>query len=232
MYQLALILCIISTQALADESKKINYHALNQALFSFVYKENGWGCEESRSGTGSTLKETSTLRAELPKLLRRINAHIMIDAACGDFNWMKTVDLSMLHLYIGLDIVPEMIAQNIERYGANNRLFFTVDIASFPLPRADVVMCRDCIQHLPDENIFAIIRNIKKSKSTYLLMSNQEDIEENRNMTGKLVYQPLRLSFRNLFLKPFSFPKPMFAIDEGLNDKKLCLWRVEDLPDF
>ncbi len=228
-----IILSALKSENLAAEpKKKINHHLLNQALFSYIYDENGWGCDESRSGQGSTLRRTRKIRQELPKLLTKLDAKILIDAACGDFNWMKEVDLSMLDLYIGLDVVPQAIEDNIKKYGSRKRLFFTVDLTAFPLPKVDVILCRDCIQHLTDENIFSLIRNIKKSNSTYVLFSNQPDVTRNKNFTGKLVFQPLRISFRNLMKPPFNFSAPLISIEEDFDDKTLCLWKVEDLPDF
>ena len=64
-----------------------------QAVFAEIYQTNRWNDSESRSGAGSSLRETETLRAELPALLARHRIESIADIPCGDFNWMSAVDL-------------------------------------------------------------------------------------------------------------------------------------------
>lgn len=60
----------------------------------------------------------------------------MLDAPCGDFNWMRFVDLGKTH-YIGCDIVPEVIETNGMRYA--DREFHALDLAAEPLPNVDLI---------------------------------------------------------------------------------------------
>jgi hypothetical protein len=46
--------------------------------------------------------------------LTKVNAYNIVDLGCGDFYWMKEVDLPCK--YIGLDIVQEVIEENKEMY--------------------------------------------------------------------------------------------------------------------
>ena len=80
-------------------------------VFSRIYEKNLWGDSESRSGRGSTLGRTAVIRDALPALLEGVGARSMLDAACGDFNWMARVDLRGVR-YVGVDVVPELIATN------------------------------------------------------------------------------------------------------------------------
>src|SRR5215510_10802135 len=82
-----------------------------ESTFAPFYTESLWGDSESRSGPGSNLTRTAKLRHELPALLQEIGARSMLDAPCGDFNWMKDTNLS-LDLYFGVDIIPDLIARN------------------------------------------------------------------------------------------------------------------------
>src|SRR5688500_1614611 len=76
--------------------------------FSEIYRDNLWGDPESVSGRGSTLARTVNIRKALPELLRSINARSLLDAPCGDFNWMRLVDLGEIR-YTGVDVVSELI---------------------------------------------------------------------------------------------------------------------------
>ena len=76
------------------------------SVFSEIYRTNAWRDPESVSGRGSTLARTNVITSHLPVLLQELNADSLIDAACGDFNWMRYVDLGSIK-YIGVDIVPD-----------------------------------------------------------------------------------------------------------------------------
>ena len=95
--------------------------------FRHVYNTNAWGGLESVSGEGSSLEQTVILRKKLPSLLRSIQATVMLDAPCGDYFWMKELSLD-LELYIGVDIVKEIIDQNRRRYGGRGKQFLVKDI--------------------------------------------------------------------------------------------------------
>jgi hypothetical protein len=44
------------------------------------------------------------------------SAKTLLDAGCGDFNWMRHVNLK-LDQYIGIDVVPELICENQRQFG-------------------------------------------------------------------------------------------------------------------
>ncbi len=212
-------------------AQEINHAKLNKALFTRIYEHNCWSSKESHSGLGSTLYKTQYIRKGLPELIKKYEIKTILDAPCGDFNWMKEMDFSIIDLYIGIDIVEALIFENGRKYGNSHRFFFVTDIVNAPLPHADLMLCRDCMQHLPDCNVFNLINNIKRSKIKYLLASNYPERTENHDILDSL-YNTTRVAFRNLFLPPFNLPKPLAIIDEGFDKKVLCLWQVSDLPWF
>lgn len=76
--------------------------------FQRIHDTNLWGAAESVSGLGSEIDATATLRAELPKLLRRRKVTTLLDAPCGDVGWIASTDLGVR--VTGVDIVPDLIA--------------------------------------------------------------------------------------------------------------------------
>ena len=197
--------------------------------FVRIYRDNAWGDSESVSGPGSAIQPTSLFRDQIPLLLRDVGARSLLDAPCGDFNWMRMLDLGATR-YVGVDVVPELIAANQARYGDRRRRFLCLDITRDRLPRVDVIFCRDCLVHLSFADIAAALRNFKRSGSTFLIATTF--VERNRNdeiATGG--WRPL-----NLERPPFVFPPPLRLIDEGCTegggryrDKHLGLWRLKDL---
>lgn len=197
--------------------------------FTPFYAENRWGDEESVSGPGSSLDRTAKLRRELPALLTELGTRTLLDAPCGDFNWMKDTDIGV-EQYIGADIIPDLIARNQQLYGNSETLFVMLDVTRDKLPCVDVILCRDCLIHFSYRHISAAIKNFKRSGSTYLITNSYPAWHRNENIrTG--YFRPL-----NLTLPPFNFPPPIRQINEKPADdealffgKLLGVWKLSDL---
>ena len=202
--------------------------------FDEIYARGIWkeGQEESASGPGSTLSQTTVLRKFLPIVLDELKVGSMIDLPCGDFNWMRLFDWSTRN-YLGLDIVKEVIKVNRARYG-NDRIRFDVfDVLSGKLPPADLVFCRDLLVHFSFDDIQKALINITRSEVKYLMTTTFPEEPDNEEIqTGD--WRPI-----DLCKAPFDFPKPLMLLKEhcteadGLfGDKSLGLWRVEELGDI
>lgn len=200
-------------------------------IFTYIFDSNLWGSTQSDSGVGSELAATATVRGEIPALLRRLRARTLLDAPCGDFGWLAQADLSRVD-YIGADIVAALVARNAERYPGPRRRFLCLDLITDPLPRADVVLCRDCLVHLNYPQIFATFANLRRSRSRYLLTTTFVELDANYDVdTGD--WRAV-----NLCLPPFRLPEPEALIIEGCTevggayaDKALGLWKISDLPE-
>jgi len=190
--------------------------------FTAIYRDNLWNNEESYSGGGSTLKRTSPVRSQLPTLLKARRIRSICDAGCGDFNWMKHVDLAQT-MYIGVDLVRDMIEANKALYGNERRSFIELDIVSEVVPKVDLIFCRQCLYHLCLSDIHAALINFKSSMSRYLLVTHNPGVSINIDTsTG---------GFRRLnwTLPPFNFADPILRLSEVQSDQCLALWRLEDI---
>ena len=202
-------------------------------VFSKIYSDNFWLSKESRSGGGSLISATKTIREKLPELWKKYDIKTFLDVPCGDFNWIKEVDKTGI-TYIGGDIVGEMIEENSKKYSAENVSFKVIDITKDDLPQVDMIFCKDCLQHLSNEKIFLALRNFKKSKSRFLLTTSYSKTLYNWDILDGDC-RPL-----NLLKKPFCLPKPMLIIREksrgggwGVdNDKDMYLYDLNDIADF
>jgi hypothetical protein len=196
--------------------------------FTEVYEKNIWRGTESVSGTGSDTKQTVLLQQSLPKLFRELGVTSIVDAPCGDFHWMKNVSLHVD--YVGVDIVEELVGRLNGLYATPRRRFECLDLVTEILPRADLILCRDCLVHLPLQEVAIAIRQFIKSGATWLLTTTFPHAEENGDVRWS-GWRPL-----NLEIAPFGFPKPHRLIVEGCTedggkyvDKSLGLWRLADL---
>lgn len=200
-------------------------------MFADIYRRGGWvGSRPTVSGSGSVLEQTAALREELPGLLSELGAQSLLDAACGDLHWMKECELPVAR-YIGVDIVPDLIARNSREFPSERFSFIVADLADDPLPEVDVILCRDCLVHLTLGEVTAVLSNFRRSGSRYLLTTTFPGHDRNEDLDQAGGWRPL-----NLTLAPFGFPAPLRLIDEGCTegdgryaDKSLGLWRLADL---
>jgi len=207
----------------------LNRRAYMESTFASFYTDNRWGDSESASGPGSNLDSTTKLRNELPQLLAEVGSKTLLDAPCGDFNWIKETHLR-LEQYTGVDVVADIVTRNQKLYGNERTTFLVRDLTRDKLPRADVILCRDCFIHLSYRHIAAAIRNFKRSRSAYLLTNTYPLFRSNQNIkTGG--FRPI-----NLRLPPFDFPTSIRQINEKFPEqqteffgKTLELWRLDDL---
>jgi hypothetical protein len=202
----------------------------NEEIFTHIYQHNKWGHGDTRSGKGSSLDRTVRLREQLPDLISQLNITSLLDIPCGDFYWMKQIELP-LQQYIGADIVASLAEENTNRYGSDNKKFLQLDLMHDELPAADAILCRECLVHLSFEDIAQAIKNIRRSDATYLLTTHFPELGSNTNIvTGK--HRPL-----NMQLSPFFWPAPIAEIVEDnvstrRGKKCLSVWRVSDLPEL
>jgi glycosyltransferase involved in cell wall biosynthesis len=199
-------------------------------IFTRYYRENVFGGLESRSGGGSSLEQTETIRRLLPGVLEEFGVKSIVDAPCGDFYWMQHVPLGNVD-YTGIDIVEALVQKNNVRFQTETRQFLCLDLSKSIVPRVDLVLCRDCLVHVPFKKALEVLRNFARSGSEYLLTTTFTSIKRNKEVGPRDIWRPL-----NLELPPFSFPPPIRLINEHctegdgrFRDKSLGLWRLKDL---
>ena len=198
-------------------------------VFGQIYRDNLWGSSESFSGTGSEFANTKNIRKELPDIIDRIGAKSLLDIPCGDFQWMKKTDLRNIDIYIGADIVPELISRNQHEHAKSNVEFRMLEIMADSLPKVDLILCRDLFIHFSNDDIRKSIANVKNSHSKYLLTTTYRGFNINYDIITGSAHEI------NLEKETFNFPKPIeyMAEDDGSEfNKSLGLWKVSDLPSL
>lgn len=198
--------------------------------FSEIYAKNIFGGKESFSGEGSNMIQTAEIRREIPLLIQNYSIRTFLDAPCGDWFWMCKTSLGVEH-YTGIDIVRELIDKNKQIFMNESTNFLCLNLVEDLLTKADLIFCRDCLVHLPFDDIRKIIANFKRSQSSYLLSTTFTDRVSNSDLLRDVFWRPL-----NLELPPFDFPKPLKIINEKCTeyngiyaDKSLGLWLLDDI---
>ena len=204
--------------------------------FAYIFETNLWGAEQSLSGLGSSVDATRDVRAALEQVCREYEIKTLLDLPCGDVSWIHQAKLPIRE-YIGGDIVPEIIEGNRARTDLQGLQytvrFEVIDLTRDPLPKADLILCRDCLVHLSFANIRMAFNNIATSGVTYFLTTTFPDHHKNEDVEDG----DWRLL--NLELPPFSLPKPLAIFNEGCEeengafaDKSLGLWSIESVKEL
>jgi hypothetical protein len=174
------------------------------------------------SGTGSALAVTKSLRALLPGLLEEIGCETLIDVGCGDLTWMSAVKLPAD--YIGIDVVPSVIAANAQKYGGER--FFCLDAIADELPDGDTLLCREILFHLSFADIHSLLCNFARKPRRWLIATTDTATWFNADIRSG-DYRLL-----DLCRAPFRFPAADIVIDdsEQIAGRRLGVWRFDRLP--
>ena len=187
--------------------------------FTKIYSSNHWNSSESRSGEGSTLENTQNIRAELPKILDRYKINKMLDAPCGDFNWMQHVTKNTSIKYIGGDIVEPLIKFNQSEYGDKDTIFIHLDLTKNTLPKVDLLFCRDCLFHLSYRDISLVLNNFLGSSIPYLMTTSSAAPSGPRIENSDIATSDWRLI--DFFTEPFSLSQ--CDVLESISDEMVSL---------
>jgi SAM-dependent methyltransferase len=146
-------------------------------VFNRVYIEGWWGRDASNrgwSGTGSTLEITKEYRAFIEDFIVRNRITSVVDAGCGDWNFSKDIDWHGAQ-YVGIDI-STVVLERVKKKYENEHVTFWVGDATEELPAADLLICKDVLQHLPNRLIQKFIKNnLKKGKYRWAIITNDMD---------------------------------------------------------
>lgn len=195
----------LNRRIVANRWRKVFKQRTTKERFTMIYHEKLWKGSESVSGYGSGFEYTKNLRKTIVDIVNNFKIVSILDLACGDFNWMRYVLDKTPSSYLGVDIVDSLIQINRVKYETDKVKFATLDIVNDDIPSANLVICRDVLFHLPNEDILRIINKVVESSSIYLLITNHIAMEDDR-------FENIDIStgdFRriDLFKPPFSLPK-------------------------
>ena len=154
--------------------------------------------QESLSGPGSHLENTTEIISFINSTLINYNITSILDLGCGDWNWFKKVDLRNCS-YEGWDCDDVMIDNN-KKFGHS---FFVKDIITDEYPDVDLIICRDVLFHFPKDMGSAVLQKIKRS-SKYFLSTTFKDVTENSEIDNYANIPGWGYYKINLDIEPFN----------------------------
>ncbi len=199
-----------------------------EAIFTELFLNNSWGSRETRSGPAATLERTEQVRRALPDICKELEIQTLLDCGCGDWNWMKHVDLSGV-AYMGVDIVEPLITDCQERYTKDTVNFQKLDVIQDPPETADLWLMRDFLCQYSYKDCLTALQKFVESGSQYIAVTTVETMDPYQDcMEGS--YRAL-----NLLAAPFILPEPMMEYDDGtqwFRTKKLVVYNRQQIIEW
>ncbi len=187
------------------------------AIFDSIYETNLWG-----NGSGSGSKETLNQGyvAFLQNFMRESLISSLVDVGCGDWQFSKNIDFSNIY-YTGYDVASFVINANNAKYAKDNITFEHYDGDFSQIKSADLLLCKDVLQHLPTSKIHEFISILPKFK--YALITNDIANKQIANFENKQIapgqYRPL-----DLRKAPFNLNlEPVFMIKRMPAEPDICV---------
>jgi hypothetical protein len=210
-------------------SIEVRTSGLGRAALVLMKMPFSGGLPETACGAGSTLALTRSVREWLPDLFRHLDVQVLLDAPCGDANWITRTNLAGID-YVGCDYDQSHL--NVARsrefdpqvFAPRSKIFVELDIVSDPLPVADVMLCREFLQHLPNALAVKVLRNVLAAGIPWLLATSHNG-HVNTDIADVGMFRPL-----NLVSPPFNLSAPQRSVeDEPGSGRILGLWHRSDL---
>lgn len=127
------------------------------AVFDAIYTRSTWGKSDDgspNSGTGSSDERiVGPYVAQVQLFLNSLDNPAVVDLGCGDFSVGSRLRCGT---YIGCDISDVVLASNRRRFPKVD--FRKIDIINDELPKGDVGIVRQVLQHLDNSSISFFVK--------------------------------------------------------------------------
>jgi GR25 family glycosyltransferase involved in LPS biosynthesis/SAM-dependent methyltransferase/tetratricopeptide (TPR) repeat protein len=139
-----------------------------RARFSEIYEMIEWGYG---SGVGSLPANNTGYMEFVQSFIETRGINSVVDFGCGDWQFSRLMDWKGAS-YVGFDLVPSLIERNRKAF-ARPGVSFEVFRALDEVPAADLLLCKDVLQHLPNDTIREYLAAFKR-KFKFLLITNDD----------------------------------------------------------
>ena len=178
-------LCLKRKFAAAVGSRNKSESESNQSVFSNVYQKKLWEITSPEnespfySGPGSSDPQivdpyVDTVKRFFSSLSTKKKA---VDLGCGDFRVGSRI-VDSFASYTACDVVPELVHFNQQYWQHLPVEFRVVDLVKDEIPDGDVLIVRQVLQHLSNDDINKFTQSIPRGFS-YLLVTEHLPSERN-----------------------------------------------------
>lgn len=194
-------------------------------VFNTIYRDNAWGAGGG-SGPGSEPMNTIELRQVLTQLVITHKVTRFVDAACGAGMWAGVwlAELAALGIrlqYVGLDISSIAIARANETLAPlaamHDISLHVADLTQLAtselITGADIVLCRDVIQHMSYADSVLAIQTLASACAKKYLLGGELNGQPRNATTGES-YSPINYGASPYCLFPTQLIREMHCARE------------------
>ena len=208
-------------------------------VFDEIFQKRHWPSHDpsypgiQASGPGAMLKNAQGAMAALHIIMTKVKAYLgkqvlsIVDISCGDLQWMSKFLITRDDVeYIGLDVVPDVIASARRQFNSLPKSeFMHHDIVTTPLNYSyDIVICRDTLHFLHQTDALKALFHISSSGSKFLLATSFPDSTQNGDLPKGGPLSERRFPY-NLELPPFLLEPPI-CTSYDWNVEQLGFWQL------
>ncbi len=141
-------------------------------IFTKIYKSNFWGGEKSpESGSGSTKIAATPYVEAVRNFIETHSIETVLDIGHGDWEMWGNFQFDDIN-YVGIDVYEDMTNKLNLNIGNKYRSFQFLNAVYDDLPKAELCITKDVLQHLPLNDIKTIIRKLNDYQ--YLIICNDK----------------------------------------------------------
>jgi len=190
-----------------SKSSKISWPTKD--VMEQIYDQSLWGGKEFDFYSGIGSHDPMMVNIYVKTVTDFLKSHdhkmTICDIGCGDFNIGQHI-FKYSKKYFAIDIVEELIERNKIKFKTKNLEFLCLDIANDVLPKADVIIIRQVLQHLSNNEIQQILNRLKTCK--YIILTEHLPVGDFIPNTNKIASQGIRLKQQSgvdILSAPFNF---------------------------
>ncbi len=147
--------------------------------FTNIYDKNMWG----GSGPGSDPTDAKLYLEVLQQYFNDPRFNTIVDFGCGDWRLMEHINVPANKTYKGFDVVQSVIDSNTKNYGKSNIQFYKINtFKDFLNEKADLIIVKDVLMHLPSKDVKFFIDNILPNFKYALITHAYEENKPNSDI--------------------------------------------------
>ncbi len=160
---------------------------LNDNIFARIYQNNYWGGDKGDffSGSGSHNEYITEFCVATSDFIVENKINSIVEIGCGDFfvtnQVLNNLELSGINFnYVGVDIVAPLIERNTAIFGSDKITFQFKDPINEIIPKGDLLIIRQVLQHLDNNSISKILSLFGSYR--YIMVTEHQISERYKNM--------------------------------------------------
>jgi len=193
-----------------------------KSVFENIYETRLWNnCDPTipLSGPGSSLENTKEYSNILTKFIYDNECKSVLDLGCGDLTWIHKTNFFNDDgiKYIGVDIVESLITSHLIKFPEKH--FLCKDITTYNyFDKVDIIIIRDVIFHLKNNDILSIFNNIKNKFKFLIITSCNNHINTDN-------FDKWHFTEKNILIKPFNKHKNfLIKIEETVFNRNAFIY--------